>query len=120
LSDGPEPLVDALLAALREGVEAGADALWSALTPRARDPLGDLAGTRRALSNELWSPLVGHTEAHVVGWERAGGVARTWVSVRSAPGGASEGAATYLLSARREADGGWRLTGLRRDDLPWS
>jgi hypothetical protein len=140
LSEGPEQLVDDVLAALREGLETGADALWAALTPRARGPLGDLAGTRRALTNELLSPLVAHTQARVADWERAEGVARTRVSVRRGPGATSEAAVerasggaadgareadadsavTYLLSARREADGAWRITGLRRDDLLWS
>lgn len=116
MKDGPEPLVEALLAALRDGLDAGATALWAALTPRARAPLVDLDGVRRALANELLSPLVGHAWAQVGAWERADGVARTRVSVR----GADDEAATYLLSSRREADGAWRISGLRRDDLPWS
>jgi hypothetical protein len=124
LSEGPEPLLDALLAALREGPEEGAEALWTALTPRARAPLGDLAGTRRALANELLGPLVGHTQAEVAEWERADGVARTRVSVSGAAKGPVDGAAaataTFLVSTRREPDGAWRLSGLRRDDLPWS
>jgi hypothetical protein len=112
---GPEPLLAALLMALRTSVDAGAAALWSALTPRARAPLGDPAGTRRALANEWLAPLVGHERAELEAWDRRGDVARTRVTVSGGPGGP----ATFLVSARRGDDGAWRLSGLRRDDLPW-
>jgi hypothetical protein len=112
---GPEPLLVDVLTALRTGPEAGAAALWSALTPRARAPLGDPAGTKRALGNELLAPLVGHALAEVEAWDRRADVARTRVTVSGGPGGA----AAYLVSARYGDDGAWRLSGLRRDDLPW-
>jgi hypothetical protein len=115
-AQGPGPLLEGVLAALRTGREAGAAALWSALTPRARAPLGDPAGTRRALANELLAPLVGHARAEVEAWDRRADVARTRVTVSGGPGGT----ATYLVSSRRGDDGSWRLGGLRRDDLPWA
>jgi len=111
-----------LLAALTSGRDAGAAALWAALTPRARGPLGDVAGARRALGNELLAPLVAHTSADADPWELRGDVARTHLRVVGDPAReASDHATTalYLVSARRDADGAWRLTGLRRDDLPW-
>jgi len=122
-ADGPGATLAALLTALRSGRDAGAAALWGSLTPRARGPLGDVAGTRRALGNELLAPLVGHASAVVDPWELRGEVARTHVRVVVDPPGAPSGQATtvlYLVSARRDAEAGWRLTGLRRDDLPWS
>lgn len=109
---GPAALLAGLLAALRAGADAGAAALWAALTPRARAPLGDEAGARRALANALLAPLVGHERADAAPWDARGDVARTTVAVAG-----PAGAARYLVSARRGADG-WRLTGLRRDDLP--
>ena len=116
-------MLAALLAALRSGPDDGAAALWGSLTPRARGPLGDLAGARRALGNELLSPLVGHAAAEVDAWELRGDVARTHVRVVTDPARAPSGrraTALYLVSARRDAEAGWRLTGLRRDDLPWA
>jgi hypothetical protein len=115
-------MLAALLAALRAGLDAGAAALWGALTPRARGPLGDVAGARRALGNELLGPLVGHASAEVDPWERHGDVARTHLRIVADPAHAPSGqavSALYLVSARRDAETGWRLTGLRRDDLPW-
>lgn len=109
---GPEALLEAVLAALRDGADAGAKALHEALTARARGPLGDEPGVRRALENALFAPLVGAARAHVDPWDRRAGAARTTVAVDG-----PNGAARYLVSARR-GDGGWRLTGLRRDDLP--
>jgi hypothetical protein len=115
-ASGPEPLLEGVLAALRTGQDAGAAALWSALTPRARAPLGDPAGARRTLANELLAPLVGHTRAEVEAWDRRDDVARARIAVSGGPGGTG----SYLISARRGDDGAWRLSGLRRDDLPWS
>ena len=123
-TDGGDPgaMLAALLAALRSGRDAGAGALWSALTPRARGPLGDVDGARRALGNELLAPLVAHTSAAVEPWELRGDIARTHLRVvgdsARAPAG-QDTVALYLVSARRDAAGAWRLTGLRRDDLPW-
>lgn len=114
--EGADALLAGLLVALRTGSEPGAAALWAALTPRAREPLGDVEGARRALGNELLGPLVGHERAEVAPWEHRGEAARTHVRVVGAPGGSG---ALYLVSVRRDADGTWRLTGLRRDDLPW-
>jgi len=122
-ADDPGAMLAALLTALRSGRDAGAAALWASLTPRARGPLGDLAGARRALANELLAPLVGHASAVVDPWERHGDVARTHVRVVVDPPSAPSGqavSALYLVSARRDAETGWRLTGLRRDDLPWA
>ena len=113
---GPDALLAQLLAALRSGSGPGAAALWAALTPRARGPLGDVEGARRALGNELLGPLVGHERADVAPWEHRGDAARTHVRVVGPAGGPG---GLYLVSARRDADGAWRLTGLRRDDLPW-
>ena len=113
---GPEPLLEGVLAALRTGPDAGAAALWSALTPRARAPLGDPATARRTLANELLAPLVEHARAEVAAWDRRDDVARTRIAVSGGPGGT----AAYLISARRGHDGAWRLSGLRRDDLPWT
>ena len=121
--DGPGPMLATLLAALRSGREAGAAALWAALTPRARDPLGDADGAHRALGNELLAPLVAHASADVDPWELRGDVARTHVRVVGDPARAPSGqavAALYLVSARLDAVTGWQLTGLRRDDLPWA
>jgi len=121
--DGPGAMLAALLAALRSGRDDGAAALWAALTPRARGPLGDVDGARRALGNALLAPLVGHTAVEIDAWERHGDVARTRLRiVGDAARGASGQATTalYLVSARRDAEAGWRLTGLRRDDLPWT
>jgi len=113
---GADALLAQLLTALRSGDGTGAAALWAALTPRAREPLGDVEGARRALGNTLLAPLVGHALAEVAPWEHRSDAARTHVRVVGAAGGP---AALYLVSARRDADGVWRLTGLRRDDLPW-
>ena len=115
-ADDPAAMLGYLLAALRSGRDAGAAALWAALTPRAREPLGDVEGARRALGNELLGPLVGHERADVAPWEHRGDAARTHVRVVGPAGGPG---ALYLVSARCDADGAWRLTGLRRDDLPW-
>ena len=112
---GPERALDALLAAARRGPAAAATALWTALTPRARAPRGAVAGARRALTRELLAPLVGHRSASVEPWQRAGDAARTRVRVA----GGAAGDALVLVSLRR-TDEGWRVTGLRRDDLPWS
>lgn len=112
LGEGPDATLTDLLAALRRGLDAGASALYAALTPRARAPLGDVAGARRALANALLAPLASATSASVAPWDRRGPVARTTVVV-DGPGGP----ARYLVSARLDGDG-WRLTGLRRDDLP--
>ncbi len=121
--EGPGKMLSALLAALRSGGDDGAAALWAALTPRARGPLGDVDGARRALGNELLAPLVGHAAAEVDPWELHGEVGRTHVRVVGDPARTPSGQATtalYLVSARRDAETGWRLTGLRRDDLPWA
>jgi hypothetical protein len=111
-ADGPEACFEAVLAALREGADEGAAALYDALTPRARGPLGGAEGLRRALGNALLAPLVATTRATVAPWDRRDAAARTTVAVDG-----PNGAARYLVSARRGEDG-WRLTGLRRDDLP--
>ncbi len=109
---GPETLLEAVLANLRAGADTGATALYAALTPRARGPLGGEAGLRRALDNALLAPLVGATRVAVEPWDRRDGAARTTVAVDG-----PNGAARYLVSARRGEDG-WELTGVRRDDLP--
>lgn len=111
---GPEALWSDVLRALRSGRDAGADALWGALTPSARAPLGDPAGARRSLERGLLAPLVGHVEAATADWERRGDAARTEVAVLGGDGGP----AAYVVSARRGSDGVWRISGLRRDDLP--
>ena len=110
--DGPERLLETVLDALRVGAEGGADALFDALTPRARAPIGDVDALRRALGNPLMAPLIAPTRATVDVWDRRAAAARTTVAVDG-----PNGAARYLVSARRGVDG-WRLTGLRRDDLP--
>ena len=110
--DGPEALLDGVLVALRHGLDAGARVLFAALTVRARGPLGGEAGLRRALANELLAPLVGHAQADVAPWDRRGNAARTTVAVAG-----PNGMARYLVAARRD-DGGWRFSGLQRDDLP--
>ena len=109
---GPDALLHAVLGALRGGADEGAAALYGALTDRARGPLGGEAGLRRALDNSLLAPLVGATRASLDRWDRRDGAARTTVAVDG-----PNGAARYLVSARRD-EGGWRLTGVRRDDLP--
>jgi hypothetical protein len=109
---GPDALLADLLAALRRGSDTGAATLYAALTPRARAPLGDVAGARRALANALLAPLAVATSARVAPWDRRGAAARTTVAVDG-----PAGPARYLVSARVDGDG-WRLTGLRRDDLP--
>ncbi|MDF1524387.1 MAG: hypothetical protein P1P87_16415 [Trueperaceae bacterium] len=109
---GPDALLAALLAALRRGTDAGATALYAALTLRARAPLGDVDGARRALANALLAPLAVATSVAVAPWDRRGAAARTTVAVDG-----PAGPARYLVSARADDDG-WRLTGLRRDDLP--
>ncbi len=109
---GPEALLEAVLEALRADADAGAAALYAALTPRARGPLGGEAGLRRALDNALLAPLVAATRVAVEPWDRRDDAARTIVAVDG-----PNGAASYLVSARRGEDG-WRLTGVRRDDLP--
>ncbi len=122
-ADDPGALLAGLLAALRWGRDDGAAALWASLTPRARGPLGDVAGARRALGNELLAPLVAHAAAEVDPWDVHGDVARTHLRVVADPVHAPSGqavSALYLVSARRDAETGWRLTGLRRDDLPWT
>lgn len=140
-ADGPEALLTALLAALRGDPDVAAAALWAALSERARAPLGDLAGARRALDNPLLAPLSGHLRVEAEAWDRRDDVARTRLRVWHAaptpddpdPDGCTQGdqdpehaapeanppAAVYLVSARCGA-AGWRLTGLRRDDLAWS
>lgn len=122
-ADDPGALLAGLLTALRSGRDDGAAALWAALTARARGPLGDVDGARRALGNELLAPLVGHASVAIDPWELRGDVARTHLRVVADPARAPSGQATnalYLVSARRDAETGWRLTGLRRDDLPWA
>jgi hypothetical protein len=110
--DGPDALLADLIAALRRGADAGAAALYAALTPRARGPLGDVDGARRALENALLAPLANATKVDAAPWDRRGAAARTTVAVDG-----PAGRAKYLVSARLDGDG-WRLTGLRRDDLP--
>ena len=110
--EGPEVLLAAVLAALRAGGDEGADALYAALTPRARAPLGGEAGLRRALDNALLAPLVAATRTAVDPWDRRGDAARTNLAVDG-----PNGPARYLVSARR-SEAAWRLTGVRRDDLP--
>jgi hypothetical protein len=115
LSDPLAGLLTDLLGALQRGREEGGARLYDLMTERARAPLNDPAGAVRALGNELLAPLVGHRAHRSEPWERLPGVARTRFTVT----GAST-PATYLISLRQGADGGWRITGLRRDDLPWS
>ena len=109
---GPEALLASVLAALRTGADEGAAALFAALTPRARAPLGGEAGLRRALGNALLAPLVAATRTAVDPWDLRGDAARTSVAVDG-----PNGRARYLVSARR-SEAAWRLTGVRRDDLP--
>ena len=118
-TDGPEVLLTELLAALRGDPDVVAAALWVALSERARAPLGDLAGARRALDNPLLAPLSSHLRVEVETWDRRDDVARTRLRVWDAAPEANPPAAVYLVSARCGA-AGWRLTGLRRDDLAWS
>ncbi len=101
-----------MLAALRSDADAGAAGLYAALTSRARGPLGSEVGLRRALDNALLAPLVATTSATVAPWDHRDVAARTTVAVDG-----PNGAASFLVSARRGPDG-WRLTGVRRDDLP--
>lgn len=109
---GPEALLEAVIADLRSGADEGATALYAALTPRASGPLGGEAGLRRALGNALLAPLVAAAQVAMAAWDRRDGVARTTLTVDG-----PNGAARYLVSARLGEDG-WRLTGVRRDDLP--
>jgi hypothetical protein len=111
-ADGPEALLEAVLVALQAGADGGAAVLHAALTPRAQGPIGGEAGLRRALGNALLAPLVAATRVDVAPWDRRDGAARTTVAVDG-----PNGAARYLVSARR-GEGGWALTGVRRDDLP--
>ena len=106
--------LEVLLTALQHGLSEGAEALYAQLSERARGPVGDVAGMTRALSNELLAPLVGHSEHSWEPWERLDAAARTRLRVSRA-----DGDAVYLISWRRGPDGDWRITGLRRDDLPW-
>lgn len=110
-----DALLTDLLGALQESLAEGAAALFGAMTERARAQLVDVAGTERALGNELLAPLVGHQQHGWDAWAQRGEAARTrfWVSGGSAP-------AVYLVSLRHDSRGNWRITGLRRDDLPWS
>lgn len=106
-------LLDGVLAALRVDGATGAAALWASFDPAARRPLGDVKTLERALGNALLAPLVGHTQARPQPWSRLETAARTRLDVAG-----THGSARYLVSARFEPDSGWRLTGLRRDDLP--
>jgi hypothetical protein len=115
LSHPLDRLLDDLLAAMRRGREEGGSVLYTLMTERARAPLADPVGAARALGNELLAPLVGHLAHEREPWEWLPGVARTRFRVTG-----EAGPATYLISAREQADGAWRITGLRRDDLPWS
>lgn len=114
MNDAPEALIEGVLGALQRGIDAGAEALWGAMTARARAPMVDPAGARRALGNELLSPLVGHREHRIEPLEVLGEVARGVVRVMG-----DGGSVAYLISLRRTAQG-WQVTGLRREDLPYS
>lgn len=105
-------LLAAVLAALRTGADEGAAALYAALTSSARAPLGGETGLRRALDNALLAPLVATTRVEVDPWDRRGDAARTNLAVDG-----PNGPARFLVSARRR-EAAWRLTGVRRDDLP--
>ncbi len=106
-------LLDSVLAALRQDRAAGAAALWTSFTPAARSPLGEVETLARALGNALLAPLVGHVRSERAPWQRLGAAARTTLDV-----GGPHGDGRFLVSARFEPASGWRLTGLRRDDLP--
>jgi hypothetical protein len=114
LKDPPDADLQLLLSALQRGLSEGAEALYGRLSERARAPLGDGAGTARALANELLAPLVGHREHRWEPWDRVAAAARTRVHVLG-----PRGEAVYLIAWRQGEDGEWRVTGLRRDDLPW-
>jgi hypothetical protein len=106
-------LLDGVLAALRVNRAAGAAALWSSFDAAARRPLGDVTTLERVLENALLAPLVGHTHAQRTPWNRHEAVARTTLDVAG-----TQGTVRYVISARFRPETGWRLTGLRRDDLP--
>jgi hypothetical protein len=114
MSERPERVVETLMAALQGGLETGAAALWSAMTPRARAPMGDLSGMHRTLSNELMAPLVGHRQHHLESILCIDDAARCSLRLET-----EFGEVSYLISLRRHNDS-WQVTGLRREDLPYS
>ncbi len=106
-------LLDTVLTSLRRDRTSGAAALWASFDASARGSIGDVEALARALGNPLLAPLVGHAQARREPWQRRGAAARTTLAVTG-----EGGDARYLVSARRRPEHGWRLTGLRRDDLP--
>jgi hypothetical protein len=90
-----------------------ARALLDVAAPRLAARLGDEKHLAHVLGNAAWAPLVGHRSADVGPEDRIGDAARLRVEVRTEHGAS----VAYLASARRDADGVWRFTGLVREEL---
>ncbi|HET8986610.1 MAG TPA: hypothetical protein VFN03_12720, partial [Trueperaceae bacterium] len=108
--DGPDAVLRTVLTALADGT-SGIGTLYEAFADSLRSKVGSLADLTRALSNELYGPLVGIGPNSVEAIEVRGDVARAEVTTASG--------ARYLISlARRPVGrhpGAWAITALGRD-----
>jgi diaminopimelate decarboxylase len=108
--DGPEAVIDRVLAALARGPE-GIGVLYEAFADPVRSTVGSLADLARAFSNELYGPLIGPGPTGVLSIDVRGDVARAELSTGDG--------SSYLMSLARRPGGrhagAWAITALGRE-----
>jgi hypothetical protein len=112
----PRALLDAVLAAFRDGDDPATPAarLWDVATPRFRSRLRGPEHLADLFANPAWAPLLGHRSADVESFDAIDGAARAALRVEARDGTVVR----YLASLARDADGGsWRVSGLVRAEL---
>lgn len=112
-SDGPDAVLDALLAELRAAPDAtrAAAALTAVAAPRLLRGAGGEAGLARGLRNPLYAPLCGPATLERDAPQRIDDTARARLTARDADGVT----APFVISLKRTGDPpAWRVTGLQR------
>ena len=118
----PEGVVALVLAALQRNdlphPDAGIETLYAFSAARLRAQVGDLPTFKRVLHNELYAPLLEHTQARAEPLERRGRAARQTVVVEAKDGAAAPYLFSLVEQPQADAPPLWLLSGLARADLP--
>lgn len=112
----PQAVIEVVLQALQAydapHAAAGAEVLYAFCSPRMKGAVGDLEALKRALANELYRPLVGHSSAELGALQQIGDSARQMVTVDGV-------SYTVALAKARYGEhvGCWLISGIAREGV---